>query len=289
MTVAVGAGGMLSSGAYFGRVLARGGASGFSATETSYRAGENLPPHAHERAFFCLTLSGAYAESTGSSAETVYAPFTAVFHPAGEVHVTRMTHAGGRVFNVEVDPALLGSTDGAAPAPVRDLDGGALVWLLARMRRVSLGLDPPGEGRDRACEVESLGLELVGAVCSEPGSGRAEPPWLARVVARLRDEAATSEEGTRTSVAALAAEAGVHPVHLARVFRRHHRETIASYVRRVRVQRAARILSRPGADGGNAASLAAVASTLGFADQSHMTRAFRRVAGTTPAAVRGEA
>lgn len=267
------AGGTLSSGEYFGRILERGGAAGFTATETAYRAGEDLPPHAHERAFFCLTLSGGYVERTPSSKDTVYAPFTAVFHPAGEVHVTRMSPSGGRVFNVEIDPALLDLAGGAASPPARDLHGGGLVWRLARLRLLSRAADP-----DEACEAESLGLELLGLVSRMPCSPRAEPRWLARVVERLRDDAPT-----RPSVAWLAAEAGVHPVHLARVFRRCNGETIASYARRARVQRAARLLTRRG---GALGSIAVIASLAGFADQSHMTRAFRRVAGTTPAVLR---
>jgi len=273
MTVTVGAGGILSSGEYFGRILGRGGAAGFAATETSYEAGEDLPPHAHERAFCCLTLSGAYTERTCSSNETLYGPWTAVFHPAGELHVTRMTASGGRIFNVEIDLRLLRPERGGAPGPAQDLDGGALVWHLARLRRAARAADP-----DESCETESLGLELLDAVCRGPRENRAEPSWLARVVERLRDDAPA-----RPSVSSLAAEAGVHPVHLARVFRRHRGETIASYVRRVRVQRAARLLAGRDPGSGNTASIAAAA---GFADQSHMSRAFRRVAGTTPALVR---
>jgi AraC family transcriptional regulator len=276
MTVTVGAGVALPSGAYFGRILRRGGAAGFAATETSYRAGEDLPPHAHERAFFCLTLSGAYTERTGSSKETLYAPFTAVFHPAGEAHVTRMTSAGGRIFNVEIDPALLDLAGGAAAPPSRDLHGGPLVWRLARLRRASHAADA-----DQACEAESLALELLGAVCRAQDVGRAEPSWLLRIVERIRDDPAP-----RFSVAALALEAGVHPVHLARVFRRHHGETIASFARRVRVQRAAGLLAQRETHLG---SIAVIASASGFADQSHMTRAFRRVAGTTPAVLRQDA
>ena len=184
-----------------------------------------------------------------------------------------MTPAGGRILNVEIQPSLLGLAGDKAREPARDLDGGVLVWLLARLRRVSSAADP-----DEACEAESLGFELLGAAFRGPGESRADPPWLARVVERLRDDVPE-----RPSVSSLAAEAGVHPVHLARVFRRSRGETIASYVRRIRVQRAARLLA-----GRNQAfeNIAAIAAGAGFADQSHMTRAFRRVTGTTPAMLR---
>ena len=271
MAAAVGAGGVLPSGQYFGRILGRGGAGGFSTTETFYRPGEDLPPHAHERAFFCLTLSGAYTERTSRFGETLYAPYSAVFHPAGEVHVTRMTPAGGRILNVEIDPRFVGLAGKGAGSPARDLHGGELVWLLARLQRAARAADPDEEG-----ELESLGFDLLGAVEKTSRPSRVPPAWLHGVVERLRED-----PGPRPSVLALAAEAGVHPVHLARVFRHHRGETIASFVRRLRVQRAARLLSRKGQ------GLACVAALAGFADQSHMTRAFRRVALTTPSVFRG--
>jgi AraC family transcriptional regulator len=77
-------------------------------------------------------------------------------------------------------------------------------------------------------------------------------------------------------VADLAAEAGVHPVYLARVFRRHHRCTIAQYVRRRRLERALHELST------SRRSLAEIAIDTGFADQAHFSRAFKAHAGLTP-------
>jgi AraC family transcriptional regulator len=74
---------------------------------------------------------------------------------------------------------------------------------------------------------------------------------------------------------------GVHPAHLARVFRRAHGCTIAQYRTKVRVQRACGLLALP------EASLAQIAAEVGFADQSHFTRAFVSVVGAPPGAYRG--
>lgn len=51
---------------------------------------------------------------------------------------------------------------------------------------------------------------------------------------------------------------------------------IGDYVHRLRVRYASEALRRPGA------RLADVAADAGFADQSHMTRVFKRVTGVTP-------
>ena len=267
----VAAGGLLSSGEYFGSVRGRAAAGGFSLVETRYRRDENLPPHAHERAFVCLTLEGSYDERYCRGRDVEYRPFTAVYHPPGEQHVTRMGPGGGRVVNIEIDPSWLDVRRALGPPPAArvDLHGGPFVWLAARMYR-ELGEVGPVDAE----RLEWLGAELVGAL-SEDGPRDANPSWLPRVLARLHDDPRPPG-----SARALAEEAGVHPIHLARVFRRKFGESVAAYARRLRVQRACRLMSEPGR------GLAEVALEAGFADQSHLTRDFRRVTGTTPARLR---
>jgi AraC family transcriptional regulator len=78
----------------------------------------------------------------------------------------------------------------------------------------------------------------------------------------------------------LAREAGVHPVHLARVFRKMERRTPGEYQQRLQVRSACDLLRDP------EWPLAMIAAECGFADQSHFTRIFRRMTGTTPARFR---
>jgi len=82
------------------------------------------------------------------------------------------------------------------------------------------------------------------------------------------------------TLAGLAAEADVHPGHLADAFRRHFGCTVGAHVRRQRVALACRHLA------GSEAPLADIALLTGFADQSHFTRTFKRQIGLTPAAYR---
>ena len=62
----------------------------------------------------------------------------------------------------------------------------------------------------------------------------------------------------------------MHPTHFARVFRAHHGTTVAEFVRKRRVTLAKNAILR-------GETLADVACSAGFADQSELTRAFRRV------------
>jgi AraC family transcriptional regulator len=68
----------------------------------------------------------------------------------------------------------------------------------------------------------------------------------------------------------------VHPVHLAREFRRFEHCTIGEYVRRLRIEQACRRLTH------STDPIAAIAAEAGFADQSHFARTFKRVVGMSP-------
>ena len=79
------------------------------------------------------------------------------------------------------------------------------------------------------------------------------------------------------SLEATATELGAHPSHLVRAFTRRHGLPPHRYLTGRRVDRARRLLlaGMPPAD---------VVAAVGFYDQAHLTRHFRRLLGTTPAA-----
>jgi AraC family transcriptional regulator len=90
------------------------------------------------------------------------------------------------------------------------------------------------------------------------------PRWLARAEELLRAHAFTQRR-----LGEVAAQVGVHPVHLQRVFRAHHGMSMGAYQRRLRLDWAARMLvssEQPIVD---------IALEAGFADHSHFTRSFQ--------------
>jgi AraC family transcriptional regulator len=77
-------------------------------------------------------------------------------------------------------------------------------------------------------------------------------------------------------LADVAQVAGVHPMHLARLFRERFGYSMGEFVRRRRIAWACGQLA------GSEATIAAIALAAGFADQAHFTRTFRRITGCTP-------
>lgn len=71
------------------------------------------------------------------------------------------------------------------------------------------------------------------------------------------------------SLSNVAEVVGVHPTHLAKMFRRHYGCTIGEYIRMLRLDYAAKLLAQPNK------TLSAIALVAGFYDQSHFAHFFK--------------
>ena len=128
---------------------------------------------------------------------------------------------------------------------------------------------------------ESLGLALACHLVAQHGSvkpaARLAPlprPQLRRVIDHI--EAHIDED---LSLARLAAVAGLSPSHFKALFRRAVGMPVHQYVIRRRVERAKVLLIE------GRSPMSEIALAAGFAHQSHMARAMRRVLGATPSGI----
>ncbi|MCL1633379.1 AraC family transcriptional regulator [Luteimonas sp. SX5] len=261
----------LAAGEFYGDVVRRHASPQFLLSEIHHGRGRALPTHTHQAAYFSLLVEGGYAERyDGRRYE--YDPLTVWWHRPGVVHDDAVGRSGGRFFNVELTTEGMDALAQAGPSR-RDFheQGTPVVWLACRLLRELRHWQPCS-----GLVAENLALEMAGCALRRPEPpAPSTPRWLDRVVQTLHDE-----PERRHYTSALAREAGVHPVHLASVFRRTHRQTIGEYLRALRVRRAANLLRS--AD----MPLVQMAATLGFADQAHFTRIFGDVVGMTPSAFR---
>lgn len=258
----------LSAGHFFGRNARLAEAAGFVLSEVRYEPGQKVPPHGHELGYFCLLTRGGYWEQYGTRRVT-YAPSSIVFHPPGGEHHGNIGSRGGSCFNIEISSRRIERLRDLGPCPAAPVDfhGGDLVWLASRLYREFRHADAASP-----LTIEGLGLEMLGCLLRRTGDDGPTPPrWLRAARERLHDELVRP-----LSTDAIAADLGVGPVRLARSFRRLYGESMGACLRRLRVERACRLLDR------SDAALADIAADLGFADQSHFTRVFKRQTGLTP-------
>jgi AraC-like DNA-binding protein len=150
--------------------------------------------------------------------------------------------------------------------------------LRQRINQLHQALAVPGgelEAESRLAFVaERLRQHLAGDAAASPAAATADGPGRAGVAHQLR---ALIDAGFRDKVTLRQASQAIHahPAHLVRMFSREFGISPHQYLTGRRVDLARRLLLD-----GTPPSVAA--ATVGFCDQSHLNRSFRRLLGTSP-------
>jgi len=245
-------------------------------------------PHMHEE--FALGTCTGGLEVIGYRGEQHRAgPGTVVVVEPGETHTGGPAEQGGFTYRVLYPPAglLAEPWDAGGPVPhfpqlvIHDPE------LAGGLRTVHAVLAGAGD----ALEADSRLIELLGTLVRRHATrtagtgprgrgaavrgGAAGGGWVARpVMSRLADQMADPP-----TLAQVASDLGLSRYQLLRAFRDEVGMPPYAWLAQHRVARARGLLDR-------GARPADVASRVGFADQAHLTRWFRRVVGVTPGAYR---
>lgn len=261
----------LAPGVFFGRRLAEQRTRHLGLVLTSYTRGMRLQKHAHARPYLLVVLAGGFRERLPGGEQR--AGEGALFVNAlGAEHSDVFEAERTEVLNVELESDWLEEL----PAPAPEFVEGRP--FLARIRAARAHLERPEPLS--TIVLEGLCAELLAHVCarSRRVARASAAPWLAGLEARLagsfRDPPGLLD---------LARATGRSPSHVARAFRARHGLSIGAWLRRRRVEYARSAVL------GSRAPLGLIALEAGYADQSHMTRDFRRLLGCSPGALRGRA
>jgi len=256
----------LAPGQFFGG--ARLSCSGHG-IDVSHRIAEGAPEavltHTHEDAHFILVTGGDYVSAAGG--RPVADRPVLVYNPPGTTHRDHFQGGRGSFFAISLSPRHAAAVLAGTATP------DAPVHLVAPAQH-ALAMRIAGFCAQHAADLslEGLCLELLGSMDVKvmPGS-QAPPAWLHCALELLYDRYAED-----LTIADIAGSVGVHPIHLARTFRRHFRCTPGEFARFRRLEKALDLLGR------TSLPLAQVALTSGFADQSHFSKAFARCLGLPP-------
>jgi AraC family transcriptional regulator len=263
----------LAPGSFYGQTKGVRRVSGFILAESVYHHPLRIPPHSHARPFLYLVLKGVCKETCSNRTQT-WRPSTLVFHPAGDIHSNQWLGALGRCFHIEVGESRQEQIRQCAAILDHPtyFEGGLVPWLAHRLYREYTRTDDLS-----SLALEGLALEVL-AEMSRPGAADLETSahgWVLQIRDLLRDQFQKPP-----SLDDISRVVGIHPAHLARVFRKQFGCTIGDFVRRLRVRHACQQLST------SDAPLARIALDAGFSDQSHFTRVFRLHTRMTPAEFR---
>lgn len=234
-----------------GRIRVRRRLAGAERTSTAVRRGMFILPAGHD-----------YDLELLDPLETVhvYVRQSVVDEAASELDIGGGRGPGG----IELVPRL-GEHDGAIESigffcleMLRDRQGGYVADAAARMLAARLVQHHSTAARPSPTERHGLSAAQVGRVEA------------------LMD--ASIEDGL--SLAEMAASICLSPIHFARMFRRSTGSSPHQRLIELRLARAKHLL------GDSASPIAEIAQRCGFSNQEHLTRAFGRAVGLTPAAYR---
>lgn len=195
-------------------------------------------------------------------------PLSITYHPAGQAGTGSVGPEGARmlVLSLPASECQALQANSLAAQTWRPMDSPILA--LKAFREFLIG------DAESALAIEEITMSLFAASVQPDSAFAQRPRWWNR----LRD--CLAEDEPQKSLSELAAAVGVHPVHLCATYRQLEGKTIGEARRERKIARACRMILD------STWSLGDISHELGYSDQSHFVRAFRRTLGFSPSAVR---
>jgi AraC-like DNA-binding protein len=236
---------------------------------------QEYPRHWHEEIYLCATLGGAsYLDCLGTSLQT--RPGTLAMVAPGDVHANRKIGCSFRCLLMGLH-ALQKAVEQFAEQSIRGLSfRSGLIEdqrTLGRFLKVHRAMEEaePDLGREDIAFFFLHELAVRHGTASTPLPRSGNEDFAVRRTKRFLDE----HYAERVSLHELARLAGLSAYHLNRTFRRKIGMPPHEYQVQVRIIKAKSFL-RLGR------SISETVSLVGFVDQSHFTRHFKRSVGVTP-------
>jgi AraC-like DNA-binding protein len=238
-----------------------------------------FPPHFHDTFAIGVVESGATRLSTRRGEWVARAGTILAFSP-GEIHGAEPLSEGGYTYRMVYPTALFMRAIGIDHPR---LDSASPLFRVPVIDDPSLGRQlqrahvPLMDGISLASAESQLVTSLRRLVARWGTDVRStdEPDGAHRAVVERALDFLHERFTQKVSLATLAEVCGMSPFHLIRVFRRVLGVPPYAYLVQLRVNRAQAMLCEGW-------SLADVAYSCGFADQSHLTRTFKNAVGVPP-------
>jgi AraC family transcriptional regulator len=250
-------------------------AGGFLFTKTVHSSGTVLGRHGHVNASVVVVIGGGYQE-TFKGVSDVHRAGTVIAKPPGESHANCFGDHSATCLLIEPDEDAFGKIRDHSdlldqPSSFSSPIATAIAHQIVRELRHPDALTP--------LQLESAALSLI-VRCRR--SGTQESARESRMASQARALVHELPPGS-AALSGIAAQLEVHPVYLARAFKRAFGLSIGGYARRIQVERALDMLVN------SRCTIGEIAQAAGFYDQSHMSRVLRQQTGLSASDIRRSA
>ncbi len=255
----------LETGKFLGENRRSFDAGGLIVSETEYRQRVFEGWHAHENFHLTLIVRGGNREQRKNK-EFEAAPGQILFYQHGELHRNAGTLHPSKNISLEIEEEFLAKYEANIPwTKSFPANSANAKFVLLKIYKECL----KGDAQTTA-SIHSLALILFDSPLEEKTTGKI-PPFINGLRDIINDR-----WNEVLSLSELSRLLGVHPVTISKTFPKFFSCTLGEYARKIKIEKAIALI------GGSRQSLADIAYQCGFADQSHLTRAFKTATGFTP-------
>jgi AraC-like DNA-binding protein len=257
----------LDKGQYYGTILQSTNINGLILTQSAYTPHTHLPMHYHQNPYFCFVVNGNYTEhSSGKNLACTKGDI--VFHPRQYEHHNKFGNAESSCFNIEFTKHWLDKTYFAdfklnyTQSSNESNLSRAFIKILSEFNLPD-SLSP--------LMIESLVTEALILFARDNKQNNFSPYYVNKAIKYIRES-----HQINLSLSELSSLLQISPGYLARCFKKAKGISIGEFVRQQRIKKAAELLKN------NKDSILGIAVELGFTDQSHFTKLFKKEMGVTP-------
>lgn len=257
------------------RILKQGKYESVVITEAIYPQGQRIEKHCHPLPNLGLVMRGSCTHAVAGcrDAETCV-PGELHYLPSGEHHAFSF-QSDARCLLARVNPPTLERLREYVKV---DLPSGKQVGEVLRGLSTRLIWEFRQDDDLTALAIDGLILEIFAGMNRFHRLPSCKP---SSAVLRARSLLHDAASGPLT-FGHVAREVDVHPVHLAREFRKAFKRSMSEYVREIRVQKALQLLVK------SEVAMSEISQLCGFCDQAHFSKCFKKVIGVSPLEYRRE-
>ncbi len=258
----------LKTGTYYGTMKKVLNFNGLVISDNEYKNISKFPNHYHENPYFAFILKGHYNEVLKNGRITC-SKGNVIFHNKYEKHSNDNFSEYCRIINLELSETWLKTNvnTGGSIEATAFLNRSSFDSILSDLLFELIYAD-----KYSSISIELLAANILSELLDVNYSYSNNIPHWVKIVREYIHE----NDSENISLSDLAENAGIHPVHLSRYFRKFFHLSFGDYIRKIKINKSIEYLKQ------KEFPITQIAYCCGFADHSHYTRTFKLFTGISP-------